>query len=268
MAIKTLILRGPAGTGKTSLAEFFANKAGMVEIFYQCHAWTTVEELVGSIDLGKMALKDPAPYKKGPLWKAIELSKTTQVCLIIDEIDKSRESIDALFLDFIQNCRVETPAGEILTGDPANIVVFFTTNDSRELLDPLLRRGMKFAVEYLPPHIEASLLVGGDYYLDEKRQFILKAAGAAAIEVSPNSKLQGTIINIANKMREKDLDISLSELKEFYKLIHLCETRREVEFAIEAWLERTPDHADFIKTTYAGRKALAGSLWALMNKDK
>jgi len=266
MKIKSFILRGPAGTGKTSLAEYVAGAWGAEPLYYLCHAWTTAEELVQSVDVGRVALKDPHPYKDGVLLKAVKASRSKKVVLIIDELDKAREFIDVLFLDFLQNGRVQDEEGRTWTANAENLVVFFTTNEFRELADPLLRRSAKFHIDYLPVDVEAGLIMGGSYYLDGKREFVIRAATQGSVAVVPNMELQKALARLAQKFRSNELDLSLSELQALYRDLHLCKDAKEMEYAIEAWLERTPDHAEFITDKFRGRASLAGNLWTLMKQ--
>lgn len=80
---------------------------------------------------------------EGALVKAMKLAKEgKKTLLIIDEWDKTRPSADAFLLDFLQNKRVSVPGFEItLEGEEReNLKVGLTSNDMRELREPLLRR--------------------------------------------------------------------------------------------------------------------------------
>ena len=264
MKIKSYVFKGPAGTGKTSLAEKLAGDMGADVLLYQCNSWTTQEELVQQVNIGAVAAKLPNVYLDGVVLKAVKNSLTKKTFLVIDELDKAKEMVDALFLDFLQNGRVMDIEGNVHYCNPSNLVVFFTTNEVRELADPLLRRAAKYSIEYLPQDVEASLLLGGPYYMDPKRSWIEKTVAATGIEVKANAPLQALVMKIANKLREAGLDISLSELQNFYKALMLVEAKSEVKFAIEAWLERNEDYADVLNLSFQSRKNLVGNIWALI----
>ena len=264
MKIKSFIFRGPAGTGKTSLAEKLAGDMGADVFLYQCNSWTTQEELVQQVNIGAVAAKLPNVYLDGPILKAAKNSLTRKTFLVIDELDKSKEMVDALFLDFLQNGRVMDIEGNVHYCNPSNLVVVFTTNEVRELADPLLRRAAKYHIDYLPQDVEAALLLGGEYYMDPKREWIQKTVNAGKITVKANAPLQALVMKIAGKLREAGLDISLSELQSFYKALMLVEAKSEIKFAIEAWLVRNEDYADVLSLAFQSKKNLVGNIWALL----
>ena len=262
--IKSFILRGPAGSGKTSLAEEIARIWGAENLYLLCHPWVTEEHLFKGVDLGKVALKDPAPYKNGILANAALLSHHKKVVVVIDELDKTKEFVDNLLLDFLQNGRVESAQG-LVKANPENIVVFMTTNEHRDLSDPLLRRAAKFYIGFLPDDVELGILLGeiDGYWLEGKRSFIVKAA-TRPLQPVRDAKVAKIVQGMGRKIRGAGLDISTSELLHFLEFCSIADSRDEVEYAIEAWLEKTPDHAEFIEENFQGRKALAGNIYAAL----
>ena len=262
--VKSVLFRGPAGSGKTSLAEHIAELWGAKCLYFLCHPWVTEEHLFKSVDLGKVALKDPAPYKNGVLSEAAEISHSGKVVVVIDELDKTKEFVDNLLLDFIQNGRVEGKDG-VVRANPDNIILFITSNDHRELSDPLLRRVAKFYVDFLPNEVEIDILMGNitGYWMGGKRDYVARYA-TSALEPVRDVKLVRVIQTLAKRMRGKELDISTSELSEFLRACSEVKSAQEMSYAIEAWLEKTPEHGEFIRKHYQGRNALAGVLYALI----
>jgi len=266
--VKAVLLKGKAGVGKTSLAEYFAKQTGSTFLYYLFHEWTTDEELFYSVDIGKVAIKDPYPYKAGILTKAIELSITQPVTLCLDEIDKAKERVDTLLLDFLQNCRIIDPDGNIVYGNSENIYVFLTTNEKREIIDPLQRRVAKCELDFLPVEVEKNLLLDftDKYYLDRKRKFILKymSQNPQPIQIE---KLANFIMKIANRLRKADLDISLYELKKFYNTIFLCQDRDEVSYAVEFWLVRNEEYREFLNNEFRGVENIANTIWGILKQE-
>ena len=263
--VSNILLTGAAGTGKTSLAEYYAAQNNAEVVYYLCHEWTTAEDMLWSIDVGKVALKDPSPYKRGALAYALKLSQEKRVVLIVDEIDKARERIDTLLLDFLQNCRIQKPDNGLEYGNINNITVFITSNERRELIDPLMRRLFKINMGFLSINIELNLLVQqDDYHIDEQRAFVLKVLEAYA-EPQANNTLQKLVMKIASRLRQAECDISLSELKAFYLLLGCCGTVKEVEYAIQGWIVRNEEYMEVLDKAFRGIKNLANALWGVRN---
>jgi MoxR-like ATPase len=131
-------LTGPAGSGKTFLAEALGQVQERHTFFFQAFPGCRKEELYQTIlpDAGQ-----PSGFRtqKGVLPLAAESSQQRPTALVLDEWDKTHPSTDAFLLDFLQNGRVTIPGSEVRARQE-NLVVFVTLNDERELSEPLLRR--------------------------------------------------------------------------------------------------------------------------------
>jgi len=141
-------LTGPAGSGKTFLAEALARIDNRRTFFFQAFPGCRKEELYQTI------LPDadqPSGFRTqaGVLPLAAEASLKADTTLILDEWDKTHPSTDAFLLDFLQNGRISVPGSEIVA-DQKRLSVFITLNDERELSEPLLRRLP--LIELKPPH--------------------------------------------------------------------------------------------------------------------
>ena len=157
---KAVMLRGPAGVGKTELTFLISKFLSSKYLFFQCTFGTGEDELLYKF-VPSEASKSGVRVVMGPLPRALKISQKEKVVLVLDEFDKTRPSADALLLDFLQNCRVSLYLEEeetVVRGNPENIVVFVTSNDMREFSEPLLRRTAVVALEPLPPRKISELL--------------------------------------------------------------------------------------------------------------
>ena len=267
--LKSILLKGAPGTGKTSLVEYFANKISAEFIYLLFHEWTTQEELFHSIDVGKVAMRSPYPYTEGVLLKAVKMSWKEPVVLCLDEIDKAKDRVDVLLLDFLQNYRVTDPEGNLVKGNPDNIYVWITSNNKREVIDPLARRVAKANLDYLPPEIETKIILGNsdEYYLDTKRKFLLRYMKQELPKIE-NENIAKYLVKIANKLRVLEIDVSASELKNLYKTLFLCESREECKIATEMWLIRNEEALEAIDSAFkGGLESVVNTLWGMIKKN-
>lgn len=149
---KAFLLRGPAGTGKTILATAIAEYLGADLVFFQCTYGTSEEDLRYKY-VPSEKTRSGIKIVYGPLPEALRKSKTHKVVLVLDEFDKTRTTADSLLLDFLQNYRVSLYIDEkeqVIEGNPANLVVFLTSNDMREFSEPLTRRVTIITLNHLP----------------------------------------------------------------------------------------------------------------------
>ncbi len=154
-----IILRGPAGTGKTELTKVIAEFLDAEYIFYQCTIGTTEEDLLHKI-VPDESTKSGIKLVLGPLPEALKKSHQGKVVLVLDEFDKTRPTADALLLDFLQNYRISVRTGsdKIIQGNPENIFVFLTSNDDRDFSEPLLRRVVSIYLKPLKPEFIRKIL--------------------------------------------------------------------------------------------------------------
>ncbi|MHA1632486.1 MAG: AAA family ATPase [Candidatus Freyarchaeota archaeon] len=157
---RAFLLRGPAGTGKTSLTEAIARIFNANYIFYQCTLGTSEDELLYKF-IPSEETKSGIKMLLGPLPEAVKASREGPVVLVLDEFDKTRPSTDALLLDFLQTGRVSVRIDEnetIIQGKRKNLIVFLTSNDERDFSEPLLRRVIQIKMPFMEPKVVYRIL--------------------------------------------------------------------------------------------------------------
>jgi len=147
---KAILLRGPAGVGKTQLTWLVAQWLNAEYVFFQCTYGTDEDALLYKY-VPSESTRSGIKITLGPVPRALKISQRKKVVLVLDEFDKTRPSADTLLLDVLQNTRVSLYLDEtIVTGNPDNLIVFLTSNDMREFSEPLLRRLVVITLNPLP----------------------------------------------------------------------------------------------------------------------
>lgn len=119
---------GPTGCGKTSLAENIALKMNAVCIKINCHDGLRPNNIVGM----PTYVGDETWWIDGPGTKALLASQDRPVVLILDEVNRSPARALGIFmsmLDHQASITLNGRGGEVIEGDPMNIIVFSTMNE-------------------------------------------------------------------------------------------------------------------------------------------
>jgi MoxR-like ATPase len=172
--IKTLILDGPPGTGKSYIAECLAALLGGDYIEYNCHPDSSLEDFVKDINIeapvtAQSGFMTQAPKKEdlyllGPLLQAIKTSATAPVVLLVDELDKARPAVDALLLTTLNSGRItvmglgQDGKSAVINANRQNILIVIAKNDERDLHPALLRRGRVIYIDYPHPDVETRII--------------------------------------------------------------------------------------------------------------
>ncbi len=173
---KPIMLEGPAGAGKTELAQSVARAAGADLLRLQCYQGVNEEKAIGQYDKSLQELfvllksksegtydwdqiqKDVtsrAFFLAGPLLMAIEQEK--RCVLLVDEIDKVDYAFEALLLELLSAWTLSIPKMGTVKATTVPLV-FMTSNQERRLGDPLRRRSFYLIVEHPTAEREAAIV--------------------------------------------------------------------------------------------------------------
>ena len=173
---KPVMLEGPAGAGKTELAQSVARAAGANLLRLQCYQGINEEKAIGQFDRSLQELfvllktksegvydwdqiqrdvTSRAFFLAGPLLTAIEQDK--RCVLLIDEIDKVDYAFEALLLELLSAWTLSIPKMGTVRATTIPFV-FMTSNQERRLGDPLRRRSFYLVVEHPTAEMEAAIV--------------------------------------------------------------------------------------------------------------
>jgi MoxR-like ATPase len=246
--MRAIIVFGAPGVGKTALAHAVASALNAEEIYFLAHHWVSEEDLFVKLDPARVAglaggiySSIEESYRPGVLLRAALSSRERMTVLVLDEWDKAPERCDALLLEFLQEGKVFGPFGECWEALPENLLVFITSNEMRDLSEPLLRRCLRYRMGFLPPEVEADL--------------IRKQSGVPIT-------IARLIVSFMNVIRTKGVTApSLQEGVRFAQSLKVAESALDVKLLIEGWLCKTPEDWEALEAEIPQPHAVLWGEW-------
>jgi MoxR-like ATPase len=226
-----IIQEGPAGAGKTQLAVSVSKITHMRIVRLQCYPGITADQAIGRYDeslrqLYVLVMKDrqidfeeigkEIKHRKffitGPLLESIESPE--KCILLIDEVDKVPHEFEAMLLELLSVWELSSPGlGTIVaTTKP---LTFLTSNNERDLADPLLRRSAYIEVKHPTALLEAQIVAFKTSSLPmETHVFIAGLAQALRLYPMQKHPSISEMSNIASAMELSGLTTILPEHRE------------------------------------------------------
>lgn len=144
--IPAMLLEGPAGAGKTALAEAFAKVVGAKLLFLQCFPGMGSDSFIAEPNVAAIISRDAQnSIKDGILVRSLKETTDGPTVVVLDELDKASPEVDSFLLDYLNSGRVSNGKDIWSKGD-GQIWVFITSNKERQLSDALVNRTRKVYV--------------------------------------------------------------------------------------------------------------------------
>jgi len=160
---KPLLVEGPAGAGKTELAKVVASMLATELIRLQCYEGLDAAHALYEWNYQKQLMRLQADREASawdelkthifsrdyllerPLLRAISAPKRT--VLLIDEVDKADEELEAFLLEVLAEYQVTVPELGTITARERPVVIL-TSNQRRELSEALKRRCIHLYLDF------------------------------------------------------------------------------------------------------------------------
>jgi MoxR-like ATPase len=164
---KPLLLEGEAGVGKTEIAKVLSAALNTPLIRLQCYEgldassaiyeWDYPRQMLflrsleATSDLDREAVKrdlfSDEFLLKRPLLQAIDAAHDRSPVLLIDEVDRADQELEAFLLEILSDFQVTVPELGTIRAEHVPIVIL-TSNRTREIHDALKRRCLYYWIDF------------------------------------------------------------------------------------------------------------------------
>lgn len=174
---KPLLLEGEAGVGKTEIAKVLATLLDTPLIRLQCYEGLDASSAIYEWDYPRQMLylqtleatgginREQARRDlfsdefllKRPLLQAIDAAHEKSPVLLIDEVDRADQELEAFLLELLSDFQVTVPELGTIRAEHVPIVIL-TSNRTREIHDALKRRCLYYWIDFPTFHKEFAIL--------------------------------------------------------------------------------------------------------------
>jgi MoxR-like ATPase len=194
--IRTMILDGPPGAGKSALAKAVAKIYNAPFIYVQAHSGSSPEDFLLDANIvailrgasgDRSAVKSPEDVISfGFIPTVFKASQSGRIISLVEELDKATQKVDAFFLTALQEAEVMIRGiSKPITANVRNLTLFFTKNNEREVSEALMRRCRRVYLKFPPTELEMKILA----------------------QAGVKQAIAQVLTNIASKLRQKQDDL-------------------------------------------------------------
>lgn len=240
---RPLLLVGPPGCGKSSLAPYVARNLGFSFFTYTVTETAEVSDLHWRVDylrrfndaqLGRDASNIEDYIDRGVLWRAFEPpesgSEVSGTVVLIDEIDKADAGFSNSLLVSIGSQQFDVPPLEnrtISASADTIVLVIMTSNQERALPPALLRRCVVLSVEYPSAEhlIEVARRMWPGWMADPSLEASVSKLAHTLVpdEITPDALLVSTaeFVDLVQVLKQTGIEPSAPLWKEIESLVLL-----------------------------------------------